>query len=283
MKRVYRQILLIVILSIILVEILLGTFAPTPDPYSEHKNKYLNNFISYEHDLSDKIDFKWEAIKVPKNDEEYRIFVVGNHIYTKELEDKLNRYTGLKKKFRIYNTGLSGERSDHHLSLLVHRLIHLQPDLIILRPPNDKKIDYTHLSNQTRLPFFTLFKFAMMQLQIPRQIYYALRDFNLVNTRPNSDSNTKETALALNGYRVNLRSVIGVTKSSEISLVFFINKEILPKSHQEQVSSLSQQFDIPIFNKANEDLEKFVLEMAIEGESNPEDKRELIWNKRFVF
>ena len=82
--------------------------------------------------------FRGDSVIVPKPKEEYRIFMVGGSttecLYiddslavNKQLQDRL-----LDKNAKVYGAGKSGDDTPDHLAMIGHRILHLDPDMIVL-------------------------------------------------------------------------------------------------------------------------------------------------------
>jgi hypothetical protein len=147
-------------------EVLLWSFAPVPDPYQQYKySPPVNPFIRSEfpinyHATSDNTEglpgvearnafntnnmgFRGDSMVVPKPKNEYRIFMIGGSstecrvlddsaAITAILQKRLNEAIPSDLSIKVYNAGKSGDSSPDHIAMLGHRIVHLEPDLIIV-------------------------------------------------------------------------------------------------------------------------------------------------------
>ena len=258
-------------------EYLLLKLAPISDPYE--KWKYVmtpNQYIKSEHppNLSIKtvvesglpgmygnnnfstnnMGFRGDILLVPKPNNEYRIFMIGGstteNFYLSDslnissiLQDYLQENMGTNRLVKVYNAGKSGDAIDDHISMLVHRIIHLEPDMIItFCGINDLSrsivgYDYLHYFNKyiVKTP---LVKGFATEFQIPRRLYYLIKNvapknqdiLEKVTYRSNFVKKVKLTKsmhviderprIDIESYKNNLISMIGLTKSHKIELIF---------------------------------------------------------------
>ena len=156
---------------LVLIEGILWFF-PVPDPYENAKknmfyptigNLYIESqfdrnlalqfstedgllgFENYKKSTNFTINnygFRGDELIVPKPTNEYRIFAIGGSsteslyiddedVWTQVLQDNLNREND-STVVKVYNAGKSGDNIQDHLAMLSHRIIHLQPDEVIV-------------------------------------------------------------------------------------------------------------------------------------------------------
>jgi len=265
---------------LILAEISLVFFAPVPDPYMEYKQEcILNQFIKsefppnysavteVEEGLSglkgpnvfstDNMGFRGDYLVIPKPANEFRIFMVGGSttecFYLDDsqainaiLQQYLQNHVSSELSIKVYNAGKSGDSSDDHISMLVHRIVHLEPDMIIVFSGiNDLtrsifNYDYLHYVKASREKYSTmlLFRFLMTEFQIPRRLYYALKKISptdreilqevplksrykvLVKLQKSKPVSEEKPRADTKSYATNLKTIVGVAKAHNIRLIF---------------------------------------------------------------
>jgi lysophospholipase L1-like esterase len=164
------------------------------------------------------------------------------------LQRELNkRGFPLRKNVKVYNAGKSGDHSDDHVAMIVHRILHLEPDMIILfSGVNDllaamRGFDYLHTSGPhgNRLKLNLILRMAATEFQIPRRIDRLANRLFLGRERQvleeiKATSNYREKAqLAqatapteggpsknLSAYRNNLLTIAGAVKNHGVALIF---------------------------------------------------------------
>ena len=269
--------LLCIITCIAATEVLLHYFAPIKDPYEKYYqilNQHIKNEglgrnakltdVELEEELpgadgkgvfsTNNMGFRGDYMNVPKPENEYRIFMIGGSttecfyiddsksvdaILQKELQSDINSETSIK----VFNAGISGTKSYDHIALLMHRIIHLEPDMIILfLGINDLNaaiynIDYLHFLKSGPRKKFPVLSFLATEFQIPRRIYYLvkqiapteqelfevisvksnyLKQIDLLKEKPVTDL-TPRTDLRL--YSNNIKTIIGAAKAHNVQLV----------------------------------------------------------------
>ena len=155
------------LVSLVAAEILLRVLAPLPDPYARYKELPrapspilrelpLSFFLETEAEpglpgvpprrrrfTTNNVGFRGGFLARPKPAAEYRVFMVGGSttecLYLDDteavtfiLQEELNRRMGGKRQWRVYNAGKSGNRSYDHLAMISQRIVHLEPDMIIV-------------------------------------------------------------------------------------------------------------------------------------------------------
>ena len=271
------------LILVILAEVILWLFFPIGDPYRLWKegqvveSKYIESqfqpnqqYLFYpEPELSgmgemarfttDNLGFRGDDIEQPKPDHEFRIFMVGGSttecVYlddtcsiTAGLESYLKEQVPKSVSPKVYGAGKSGDRSYDHLAMIGQRIMHLQPDLIIVFCGlNDLtaaiyNADYLHLpqAGGAKISFFNLVKFLLTEFQLPRRLYYAYKGIfktpagdnlltsisfksdykNKVELRKSSPQTDQPPRIDLAPYRDNLISIFGLARAHNVKLVF---------------------------------------------------------------
>jgi len=192
---------------------------------------------------------------MPKPKEELRIFTVGGSTtecvilndgdeWPALLNQNLDKNFGYGRKIRVFNAGKSGDATIDHIALIAHRLVHFDPDLIIIFPgindmsrlicdPNPLKFD----DFDQEIP---LLKYLLTELQIFRRIYALInlerttldptgitlhtsyrKNARLAQSKPVSDSVPSPD---YNLYRDNIKTLIGICNSHQIRVMFMTQK-----------------------------------------------------------
>lgn len=267
------------ILFLGIAEYILSTFAPIPDPYQSYKHRELNHYIratfpanfrmiteaepglpgleGQRQFSTNNMGFRGEHLHHPKPANEIRVFLVGgsttecfylddSEAIDRVLQNELNQFRGGATRVKVYNAGRSGEALDDHLSMIVHRILHLQPDIIVVfSGVNDltKSIygfDYLHYSIERGNSFSlsTLLKFIGTEFQIARRVHSLFHRTGSQSERQILEnitqvSNYKEKValrraakttddkprLDLEPYERNLKSIMGTAKGHNVKLV----------------------------------------------------------------
>jgi len=266
-----------ILVCIVLAELFLAFIAPMPDPYEKlkHHEVGLNQFIKSEFPPGYKIiteaenglpgvqgqntfstnnmGYRGDNLVTPKPLNEFRIFMIGGSttecFYLDDsqsintiLQNYLQEHVNSDISIKVYNAGKSGDASDDHISMLAHRIVHLEPDMIIIfAGMNDLSrsiynYDYLHYAYIIKRSKNPMFRFLATEFQIPRRLYYLMKrqtnrdileqitkktnykermelrkSVSITNEKPRVDSRS---------YTNNLKSIIGLTKSHGIQLVF---------------------------------------------------------------
>lgn len=279
--RIIRNLLFVtfpvLIVLIIIAELIMSKFFPVADPYERFKNKYGNLFIpsampsnarytlysdeglpgmdSVMLHSTNNVGFRGDSLISPKPIDEKRIFIIGgstaqclyiddsktlNRILQNELQKTYPQHT-----LKVYAAAKSGDASDEHLAMLTHRIIHMQPDIIILFSGiNDMRktiqgYDYLHLTEQKAYsPRYVYL--AATRFQLGRRLYYLFKRpgkeeiremiplrtnyrklFQIQQQTPVSDS---IPSVNTQPYGENLRSMAGICRANGVKLVFMPNQ-----------------------------------------------------------
>jgi lysophospholipase L1-like esterase len=202
--------------------------------------------------------FRGDSLVLPKPADELRIFMVGGSttesLYlddlesvTRVLQDSLQARVGDGRKVRVYGAGKSGDKSFDHLSMIAHRIVHLQPDLIIVFSGINDVVaglvgrDYLHYGrigdgtpSHWSLP--QLLRFSATEFQLGRLVFAALQSRSYqdtlqeitmtsgirraVETRRSLPVASTLPDIDVSPYERNLRSIVGVAQVHEIELAF---------------------------------------------------------------
>ncbi|MFN7972308.1 MAG: SGNH/GDSL hydrolase family protein [Acidobacteriota bacterium] len=266
-----------VCLALALAETFLGKVLPVPDPCAAFKtgpgvNRYIKSEFpaSYStrteaepglpgvtgvHTFStNNMGFRGDPLVTPKPAGETRVFLVGGSstecLYLDDsesldrvLQNELGRIAP-GKTVKVYNAGKSGDASDDHVSMIVHRIVHLSPDLLVVFCGiNDLTraiygYDYLHrvVPDARPLTFLDDVAMAATELQIPRRIYRVahahdekslLEGFTAksnyrekVRVRDAHAPSDKAPREDLDPYRENLLTIAGVAQAHGVKLVF---------------------------------------------------------------
>jgi len=271
MKKIILTVVLIII-GLVIIELILRLI-PVSDPYFFQKiapNRYLRYpllknrtvYLSTEDSLPGFKDYTdvtafttnnygfrdLDRTIVPKPANEYRIFAVGGSTtecgylddgddWPALLQELLNQKQIPDKKINVINTGKSGDATIDHIALLAHRIVHLQPDMIIISPGiNDInrlicKPDSVLFNEKKTIP---VVKHFLTEFQIFRRVYYVLKPGPDFKNRITVKSSYKKIAEANRNYSItetlpevhyswfdeNINTLIGICKAHSIPLVF---------------------------------------------------------------
>jgi lysophospholipase L1-like esterase len=274
--------LLSTLVSIVAVEAILRAAAPIADPYKLHKRRanivqtYLRSSfppnmrvqLSTEAGLpgmdgretaftTNNVGLRGDSLAMPKPDDELRVFVVGGsttetlylddrQAMTRMLEDRLDTIVS-GKRVKVYGAGKSGARSADHIEMIAHRLVHLEPDaLIVFAGINDLRaamFGRNHLmlppalgAPDTEWTLMQLLRFAVTEFQLGRRLFSLLKpddyrdaveqitlrsDFRRsVRMRQALPVSAGALRIDVKPYRNNLISLVGIARSHGIELVF---------------------------------------------------------------
>jgi lysophospholipase L1-like esterase len=197
--------------------------------------------------------FRGDRLVEPKPGNEYRIFVVGGStVETFALDDADALNAVLQRSLqeqapgpsvvKVFNAGVSGQWSAGHVSVVVHRLVHLEPDMIIvLAGINDlraaiNELDYLHYEPERHYGPFALLKMLATELQLFRRLYYLVANTRARQARVDGLAKIDYRAAVaerlatpvsdrpprtdLGPYVRNLETIAGVAKVHGIQLVF---------------------------------------------------------------
>lgn len=260
------------------LEFALRRIAPLQDPYAAYKvpRESINQYIKSEHpknlrlvtepeaDLpglrgpnvftTNNMGFRGDDLTIPKPANEFRIFMVGgstteclylddSKTITRALQNELNKSKGANLTVKVYGAAKSGDASDDHCSMIVHRIVQLQPDMIIVFTGiNDLtralvNYDYLHYVKGEPPERLRQLKYLATESQIVRRFYYLFgqmsppvtqvfqeihlnsqykNSIRLCNSLPISNERPSVNPTA---YANNLRTIAGVAQAHGIKLV----------------------------------------------------------------
>jgi len=240
----------IILIMLVIVEIILWKVAPVADPFAKYKNSAPldNQFIesqfprkaSYtfeiEPDLplmdsaatftTNNMGFRGDSLISPKPGDEYRIFIVGGSTtenlfiddmigFERQIQEKLQSENP-SKRIKVYNAGKSGDASPDHLAMLSQRLVHLNPNLVILFPGiNDLNRlaagnDYLHFpvkSTEIECNWKVDLKFFFSNFQLIRR---------LINVMNPEEENARKAIFLTTNYKDKVKEVQGLPLESTL-------------------------------------------------------------------
>lgn len=271
--------LVTLVLCLLLAEVALRIFAPVRDPYAAYKyipssgSLYIRSQFPPDYRLvtqsepnlpgmegqklftTNNMGFRGDPLIIPKPEDEFRIFMIGGSttecLYLDDseaihsiLQRELNKRTENNLSIKVYNAGKSGDASDDHVSMLVHRLVHLEPDMIIVfTGVNDLtraiyKHDYLHYPSIEDQRKHSLILLGATEFQVFRRIYYLLKRYRptprgVIETITQTTNYREKVALRksvpvsdaqprtdLKSYEQNLLTIAGVMRAHGIQLVY---------------------------------------------------------------
>jgi lysophospholipase L1-like esterase len=280
MKKFAKPLVAIVtsLVCILFAELAFRIFSPVPDPYAEFKyrkpevNQYIKSEFSPNlqlitepeeglpglkgpnHFTTNNLGFRGDYLTVPKPANEYRIFMVGGstteclylddrNAINRVVQNELNQQAAGKLSVKVYGAGKSGDASDDHCSMVIHRIAQLEPDVIVLFAGiNDLtrsigNYDYLHFVAEIPPTKIPLLRSLASESQIARRFFYLW-----TNTSPSTRqvfqeihlrSQYKEAArlcaslpvtdqqprLDLTAYANNLKSIVAVARAHGAQVV----------------------------------------------------------------
>ncbi|MBN7817551.1 SGNH/GDSL hydrolase family protein [Algoriphagus pacificus] len=238
------------LIMLVIIEIALWKVAPVPDPFASYKNAQAINYqyiesqfpkkASYtfeiESDLplmdssvtftTNNMGFRGDSLINPKPANEYRVFMVGGSTtenlfiddalgFERQIQEKLQKEVPTKT-IKVYNAGKSGDATPDHLAMLGQRLIHLQPDLIVLFPGiNDLNrlaagYDYLHYPVKNDAPqrsWVVDLKFFLSNFQVMRR---------LINVLNPEEENARKAIFLTTNYKDKVKEVQALPLESSL-------------------------------------------------------------------
>ena len=174
------------------------------------------------------------------------LYVDDRQAMTRVLQNRLDTIVSTKR-VKVYGAGKSGARSADHIEMIAHRLVHLEPDaLIVFAGINDLRaamFSRNHLmlppavgAPDTEWSLMQLLRFAATEFQLGRRLFSLMKpdDYRDAVEQITLRSNFRRSvqmrqALPVSGsaprtdvtpYRNNLISMVGIARSHGIELVF---------------------------------------------------------------
>jgi len=199
------------LLAVVGAELLLSWLLPFPDPYAGAKID--NDFIPSAHQpnttlqieieeglpglsgtnsfTTNNVGLRGEPLSQPKPDGEVRIFLIGGSTaeclgisdgesIDRVLQVALQDHAPAGLSVRVYNAGKSGDRSPDHVAMLTQRILHLEPDVVVVVAGINDLLgamhgyDYLHPAGRT----FSLWRSLPLlatEFQIPRRLHALAR------------------------------------------------------------------------------------------------------------
>lgn len=271
----------VTLLCLLAAEVGLRALAPMPDPYEFVKrrdgvNLYIRSAFAPNLVLrteaedglpgvsgqnlftTNNLGFRGDPLELPKPPGEYRVFMIGGStteglylddadVVTAVLQRELQARAGPGVAVRVYGAGKSGDRSDDHVTMLVHRIVHLEPDLVIVfAGVNDLSAaifghDFLHPTppGEEPLGLRNLLQLSATEFQLPRRIYYLVSrmrppdpdrlmeelpltsDYRrLVEQRRSGQVTEAAPPTNPGAYRANLRTIAGTAAAQGFPLAF---------------------------------------------------------------
>ena len=276
------------IISLVIGECGLRLLAPVPDPYEEYKQIiYFNRYIKSEYPphyqrvdeiapglpgiqgtvnfTMNNMGFRGDHLSLTKPETEFRIFMVGassvegrilddSQVVTRIIQEELSLRVPIHIVPKVYGVAQSGDASDDNISMIVHRLVQMEPDMIIwltggtdLTSRSLTNYDYLHyttsdaqgnqLSQFDSAGKMPLLKYLAFDFQITRRLYYfrekiSPRTTEALKHLPPKDAyleaikldqarplTSEKPPVNLTAYTNNLLTIIGVAQAHGIKLV----------------------------------------------------------------
>lgn len=266
----FRYLLVIAVAALLLAELGLWILFPLADPYLAERRTatYIrrapppHSSLTFEAEpglpgmkgitrwTMNNLGFRGDELVSPKPADELRIFLIGGSttecliiddadsldaVVQKTLQERVAD----RKRVRVYNAGVSGDRSDDHVAILTQRIVHLQPDVIVVFAGINDLLaainghDYLHLPTQARPPGMLL----VTESQLGRLAYYTAK-LNLpsrqidpekplvtgyhygVERQKSAQAASGPPVFDPRGYANNLRTLAGVAAGHGVALVF---------------------------------------------------------------
>jgi len=269
--------ILTLIICILIAEFCLEIFAPVPDPYAESRySQQLNQYIRSEFPpdfylptepeaglpgvhgpnlfSTNNMGFRGGHLAIPKPKNEFRVFIIGgstteclylddSEAINSTLQKQLSEHVPDNITIKVYGAGKSGDASDDHVSMLVHRIVHLEPDMVIVfSGVNDLSrsiynYDYLHYAQERPKSKLPLIKLMATEFQLPRRIYYLQQGISptdryvlekitsktqykeKVRLRESVPVSNERPRVDPDAYAQNLRTIIGVLNAHRVQLV----------------------------------------------------------------
>ncbi len=267
------------ILAGVVAEIALRALAPVSNPYEEIERlkPQVNQYIRLEYPrhysavtqaepnlpglsgmhrfTTDNMGFRGDSLVDPKPPGEFRVFMVGGsttECFYLDDDDDLARVVQRELSavappittVRVYNAGLSGAASDDHIAMISQRIVHLEPDLVVVFcGVNDLTrsiyhYDYRHYIEYRPAYRKPWFKRWAMKLQITRRLFLAKERIDpdrqrlqesrtlvtnyegligLERSAPETDAIPRTDE---GSYATNLRTLAGIAHANGFKMVF---------------------------------------------------------------
>jgi lysophospholipase L1-like esterase len=207
------------------------------------------------HYTTNNVGFRGDSLVIPKPANETRIFIIGGStaqcLYiddSKSLDRVLQK--DLQQQFpgrtiKVYSAAKSGDGTAEHIAMLSQRIIHMQPDMVIVFCGfNDlrksiQRYDYRHLGAVKQYSPRYIFM-AATRFQVGRRLYYLMKSrsedeireeiplatnhrelFAIQQQTPESDSIPYINAQP---FSTNLKTIAGICSANGVPLVLMPNQ-----------------------------------------------------------
>lgn len=286
-----------IVIVAVIADAVLWLFAPAPNPYArfEKLKPQVNQYIRTEYPpnysvttrteaglpgmkpenrfTTNNLGFRGQELQMPKPEGEVRVFLVGGStaecFYLDDDDDlcataerELNLGAPERRDIRLYNVGLSGTASDDHVAMVTQRLVHLEPDaILVFCGLNDLtrsiyNYDYLHYVEERPAYRKPWYKRMLFVSQIARRLYFLRRRIDpsdrdileertlesnyagkigLQRTIPVSEAEPRVDAPS---YARNLATLVGVAEAHGFQLIFMTH----PSTWNSQVDSEAKKW-----------------------------------------
>jgi hypothetical protein len=265
---------------LLVAEIALRLVSPLPNPYEPRAGgkPAVNQYIRFEYPVNytattraepglpgltgtnrfttNNAGFRGDSLIEPKPPGEFRVFIVGGSttecFYVDDKDDMArvvqNELAAVAPAGivpRVYNVGMSGAASDDHVAMISQRLVHMQPDLIVVFCGiNDLTrsiyhYDYRHYFDYNPALHVVWYKRFLMHFQMARRLFALKQRVTGTGSQRLQEQRTLVTNYAglvgllrsvpasdipprtdEGSYATNLRSMIGLAKSNHVRFVY---------------------------------------------------------------
>jgi len=266
----FKHLLVIAAAALLLAELGMWLVAPLADPYQAERRTatyirraqppHASSRFEAEPGLpgmkgvtrwtTNNLGFRGGELVSPKPVDELRVFLIGGSTTECLILDDADSLDAVvqrtmqervagRAQVRVYNAGYSGDRSDDHVAILTQRIVHLQPDIIVVFAGINDLLaaihghDYLHLPTEARPPWMPL----ATQSQLGRLAYYSVKLSPLVRDSAQDEPfvttywygvQRQKSARAASGpptfdtrgYANNLRTLAGVAAGHGIAMIF---------------------------------------------------------------
>lgn len=238
---------------------------PVEDPYKAYKLQEKRSYIlsqfkpyteitfsskeglplidSIIHFSTNNYGYRGHELLIPKPDSIYRVFLVGGSttecIY---IDDSKSNNTLMEQYLKpvngeVFNAGKAGDFTTDHIAMIAHRILHLEPDVIVLfcgiNDLRKTEYDYSHRPTTEdqdirHIPYYKLF---LSELQLFRRFYNIFKTHSIetitietkyklaVASLKKMPYGTDLPVFNTKAYEKNLRSIIGMCKINNVQLL----------------------------------------------------------------
>ncbi len=266
----FKHLLVIAAATLLLAELAMWIVVPLADPYKTERRTatYIrrahqpHSALTFQAEpglpgmkgvtrwTTNNLGFRGGELVSPKPLDELRVFLIGGSTTECLIVDDADSLDAVVQKtmqervsdrarVRVYNAGVSGDRSDDHVAILTQRIAHLQPDVIVVFAGINDLLsaiqghDFLHLPTRVRPPWMLL----ATQSQLGRLAYYSVK-FRLpyrestqdetfvtayqygVKRQKSARAASEPPTFDTRGYENNLRTLAGVAAGHGIALIF---------------------------------------------------------------